>query len=65
MSATSEPEAEFAPVAAAIVLAAGGGTRMKSARSKLLHEIAGRPLVAHAINAAEELRSEHLVVVVG
>ncbi|SDS28611.1 bifunctional UDP-N-acetylglucosamine diphosphorylase/glucosamine-1-phosphate N-acetyltransferase GlmU [Microlunatus soli] len=65
MSTSSEPEAEFAPVAAVIVLAAGGGTRMKSAKSKLLHEIAGRPLVGHAINAAEQLRSEHLVVVVG
>ncbi|HEY9291842.1 MAG TPA: bifunctional UDP-N-acetylglucosamine diphosphorylase/glucosamine-1-phosphate N-acetyltransferase GlmU, partial [Microlunatus sp.] len=37
----------------------------KSKRSKLLHEIAGRPLVAHAINAAEMLQSQHLAVVVG
>lgn len=51
--------------AAVIVLAAGGGTRMKSQRSKLLHDLAGRPIIAHAIDAAEKLEAEHLVVVVG
>lgn len=51
--------------AAVIVLAAGSGTRMKSKRSKLLHELVGRPMIAHAINAAEMLESEHLAVVVG
>ncbi|QDP98984.1 bifunctional UDP-N-acetylglucosamine diphosphorylase/glucosamine-1-phosphate N-acetyltransferase GlmU [Microlunatus elymi] len=38
---------------------------MKSKRSKLLHEIAGRPLIAHAINAAEALHAQQLAVVVG
>jgi len=52
-------------IAAVIVLAAGGGKRMKSKRSKLLHEVAGRPLVDHAIRAAESLRPEHMAVVVG
>ncbi|MGK4582671.1 bifunctional UDP-N-acetylglucosamine diphosphorylase/glucosamine-1-phosphate N-acetyltransferase GlmU [Kitasatospora sp. HPMI-4] len=52
--------------AAVIVLAAGGGTRMKSKRlPKVLHEICGRTLVGHAVAAAQELTPEHLVVVVG
>ncbi|MBO0810985.1 MAG: bifunctional UDP-N-acetylglucosamine diphosphorylase/glucosamine-1-phosphate N-acetyltransferase GlmU [Microlunatus sp.] len=65
MTTSSEPDNTDTRVAAVIVLAAGGGTRMKSAKSKLLHELAGRPLVAHAINAAETLQAEHLVAVVG
>lgn len=51
--------------AAAVVLAAGEGRRMHSARPKVLHEIAGRPLLGHAVHAAAELAPEHLVVVVG
>ncbi|MEJ3653779.1 bifunctional UDP-N-acetylglucosamine diphosphorylase/glucosamine-1-phosphate N-acetyltransferase GlmU [Actinomycetes bacterium KLBMP 9759] len=51
--------------AAAIVLAAGAGTRMKSAVPKVLHEIGGRSLVAHAVHAVAALDPEHLVVVVG
>ncbi|WP_431680080.1 bifunctional UDP-N-acetylglucosamine diphosphorylase/glucosamine-1-phosphate N-acetyltransferase GlmU [Kitasatospora sp. KL5] len=52
--------------AAVVVLAAGGGTRMKSNRlPKVLHEICGRSLVGHAVAAAQELAPEHLVVVVG
>ncbi|GAA2270768.1 MULTISPECIES: bifunctional UDP-N-acetylglucosamine diphosphorylase/glucosamine-1-phosphate N-acetyltransferase GlmU [Kitasatospora] len=52
--------------AAVIVLAAGGGTRMKSKRlPKVLHEICGRTLVGHAVFAAQELSPEQLVVVVG
>ena len=52
-------------VAAVIVLAAGAGTRMKSSRSKLLHEVAGRSMLSHAIDAAEGVSPERLVVVVG
>jgi len=52
-------------VAAVIVLAAGGGTRMKSTKSKLRHEVAGRPMLSWAIGAARRLNPEHLVVVVG
>ena len=51
-------------LAAVIVLAAGEGTRMKSAVPKVLHPIAGRSLLEHAIRAAEQLDPEHLAVVV-
>ncbi|WP_441250588.1 bifunctional UDP-N-acetylglucosamine diphosphorylase/glucosamine-1-phosphate N-acetyltransferase GlmU [Kitasatospora sp. McL0602] len=52
--------------AAVIVLAAGGGTRMKSKRlPKVLHEVCGRSLVGHAVAAAQELTPQQLVVVVG
>lgn len=61
----STDRAEIDGVAAVIVLAAGGGTRMKSTKSKLLHEVAGRPMLSWAIGAARGLNPEHLVVVVG
>ncbi|GAA1245376.1 MULTISPECIES: bifunctional UDP-N-acetylglucosamine diphosphorylase/glucosamine-1-phosphate N-acetyltransferase GlmU [Streptomyces] len=51
--------------AAVVVLAAGEGTRMKSATPKVLHEISGRSLVGHVLAAARELSPENLVVVVG
>ncbi|MDT0319660.1 bifunctional UDP-N-acetylglucosamine diphosphorylase/glucosamine-1-phosphate N-acetyltransferase GlmU [Streptomyces millisiae] len=51
--------------AAIIVLAAGEGTRMKSATPKVLHEICGRPLVGHVVAACRELDPRELVVVVG
>ncbi|MFE5187517.1 bifunctional UDP-N-acetylglucosamine diphosphorylase/glucosamine-1-phosphate N-acetyltransferase GlmU [Streptomyces sp. NPDC056628] len=51
--------------AAVVVLAAGEGTRMKSATPKVLHELCGRSLVGHVLAASRELDPEHLVVVVG
>ncbi|MER5720292.1 bifunctional UDP-N-acetylglucosamine diphosphorylase/glucosamine-1-phosphate N-acetyltransferase GlmU [Streptomyces sp. NPDC002132] len=51
--------------AAVVVLAAGEGTRMKSATPKVLHEICGRSLVGHVLAASRELDPENLVVVVG
>ncbi|MCW2631410.1 MAG: glmU [Pseudonocardia sp.] len=50
---------------ALIVLAAGAGTRMRSATAKVLHEIAGRSLLSHAVHAAAGLKPRHLVVVTG
>ena len=50
--------------AAVIVLAAGEGTRMKSATPKVLHAIGGRSMLGHALAAARALDPEHLVVVV-
>ncbi|MFF7330813.1 bifunctional UDP-N-acetylglucosamine diphosphorylase/glucosamine-1-phosphate N-acetyltransferase GlmU [Streptomyces sp. NPDC090306] len=51
--------------AAVVVLAAGEGTRMKSATPKVLHQLCGRTLVGHVLAAAGELAPENLVVVVG
>ena len=50
--------------AAVVVLAAGEGTRMRSATPKVLHPIGGRSLLGHALVAASGLDPEHLVVVV-
>ncbi|MCB2066600.1 MAG: bifunctional UDP-N-acetylglucosamine diphosphorylase/glucosamine-1-phosphate N-acetyltransferase GlmU [Erythrobacter sp.] len=50
---------------AAIILAAGKGTRMNSARHKVLHEIAGRPMIEHLLASVMELGPEKLVTVVG
>ena len=50
---------------AAIILAAGEGTRMKSAIPKVLHEIAGRPMIRHLIEALRPLEPAATVVVLG
>jgi bifunctional UDP-N-acetylglucosamine pyrophosphorylase/glucosamine-1-phosphate N-acetyltransferase len=49
----------------AIVLAAGAGTRMKSARAKVLHEIAGRSMIEHALVAVAGAGVHTTVAVVG
>jgi bifunctional UDP-N-acetylglucosamine pyrophosphorylase/glucosamine-1-phosphate N-acetyltransferase len=49
---------------AIIVLAAGQGTRMKSATPKLLHPLAGSPIVAHVLRTAKALDAAHVVAVV-
>jgi bifunctional UDP-N-acetylglucosamine pyrophosphorylase/glucosamine-1-phosphate N-acetyltransferase len=56
---------EQRPPLAVVVLAAGHGTRMKSRRAKVLHEIAGRPMLAYPIALAESLAPDRLVVVIG
>jgi bifunctional UDP-N-acetylglucosamine pyrophosphorylase/glucosamine-1-phosphate N-acetyltransferase len=48
-----------------MILAAGLGTRMKSKRAKVLHQLAGLPLVAHVLRAALELAPEAVFTVVG
>jgi bifunctional UDP-N-acetylglucosamine pyrophosphorylase / glucosamine-1-phosphate N-acetyltransferase len=47
------------------VLAAGLGTRMQSARAKVLHELAGRPLIAYPLTALRRIGVDPIVVVVG
>jgi bifunctional UDP-N-acetylglucosamine pyrophosphorylase/glucosamine-1-phosphate N-acetyltransferase len=50
---------------AAIVLAAGLGTRMRSARAKVLHQLGGLPLLRYPLAALGSLEPERIVVVVG
>jgi bifunctional UDP-N-acetylglucosamine pyrophosphorylase / glucosamine-1-phosphate N-acetyltransferase len=49
---------------AVVVLAAGQGTRMKSQTPKVLHRLAGLPLIAHVLRTAESLDPAHVVAVV-
>ncbi len=49
----------------AIILAAGQGTRMKSSTPKVLHEIAGRPLVLWVLDALADVDPDEITVVVG
>ncbi|RYG26839.1 bifunctional UDP-N-acetylglucosamine diphosphorylase/glucosamine-1-phosphate N-acetyltransferase GlmU [bacterium] len=53
------------PTNAAIVLAAGKGTRMKSDLPKVLHPVCGLPMVAHVVRALRGAGVERIVVVVG
>ena len=63
---TTAPGSPAAPrPIAVLILAAGKGTRMKSRRSKVLHEIAGRPMLGYPVAMAEALSPAKLVVVVG
>lgn len=48
-----------------IILAAGQGTRMKSALPKVLHQVAGKPMLQHVIDACESLQSSQVAVVYG
>ena len=50
---------------AVLILAAGKGTRMRSDLPKVLHPLAGRPLLAHVLHTVRALRAAHVVVVVG
>ncbi|REC55782.1 bifunctional UDP-N-acetylglucosamine diphosphorylase/glucosamine-1-phosphate N-acetyltransferase GlmU [Rhodosalinus sediminis] len=50
---------------ALVILAAGMGTRMRSDRPKVLHEVGGAPLIAHALRAGLALAPERVVVVTG
>jgi len=48
-----------------VVLAAGQGTRIKSARPKVLHRVAGTPMIAHVLEGARALKPHSVTVVVG
>lgn len=48
-----------------LVMAAGLGTRMKSKRAKVLHELGGRPLIAHVVRTAQSLEPKTILVIVG
>ena len=48
-----------------VILAAGKGTRMRSAKAKVLHEIAGQPMLGHVLEVAQQLNPRNIAVVVG
>jgi bifunctional UDP-N-acetylglucosamine pyrophosphorylase/glucosamine-1-phosphate N-acetyltransferase len=48
-----------------LVLAAGQGKRMRSSKIKLLHEVAGRPMIVHVLEAARGLRPDRVITVIG
>jgi len=50
---------------AIVILAAGKGTRMKSSKPKVMHTLAGKPLLQHVIDTAKTLNPSELVVVCG
>ena len=50
---------------AAVILAAGQGKRMRSSRPKVLHTLAGRPMVRHVVDALRGAGFERPIVVVG
>ena len=53
------------PDIAIVILAAGKGTRLKSALAKVLHRAGGRPLVEHVVRACQPLKPREIVAVVG
>src|SRR4051795_5126464 len=50
---------------AVVVLAAGGGTRMKSKTMKVLHPLAGRSMIGHVLSAVQAVDPHRVVAVVG
>jgi bifunctional UDP-N-acetylglucosamine pyrophosphorylase / glucosamine-1-phosphate N-acetyltransferase len=49
----------------AIVLAAGKGTRMKSSKNKVMHEVLGKPMIGHVVSRLGKLKVDNIVVVIG
>lgn len=49
----------------ALILAAGAGTRMKSQKPKVLHEICGKPMLQHVVDTVHKLKVDQIVVVIG
>ena len=49
----------------AVILAAGAGTRMKSRKSKVLHEIMNKPMIEYIVEAAKEAGTQKNIIIVG
>ncbi|MGC1423402.1 MAG: bifunctional UDP-N-acetylglucosamine diphosphorylase/glucosamine-1-phosphate N-acetyltransferase GlmU [Terracidiphilus sp.] len=66
MSEGSSKAAQSAPKLAVVIMAAGKGTRLKSRRPKVLHEVGGKPLLSHVIATAGRLaENEDIFAIVG
>lgn len=63
-SHSTDPTHEAGPVDV-VIMAAGKGTRMKSRLPKVLHRLAGRPLLGHVIDTAHRLGARRVVVITG
>ena len=50
---------------AVIILAAGMGTRMKSDKAKVLHEITDQPMITYVVEAARKVAGANVIVVIG
>ena len=50
---------------AAIILAAGKGTRMKSDKPKVIYELAGKPMINRVVETANKINSDLITIVVG
>ena len=48
-----------------VIMAAGKGTRMKSSRPKVLHKLAGRPLLQHVVQTTAQLQANRVIVITG
>src|SRR5262245_29029677 len=64
-SAVSDQHTPGDPLVLGIILAAGRSTRMKTERPKVMHEVCGRPMLAHVVDACREAGIRKLCVVVG
>ena len=60
----SQPNASSLPIDV-VIMAAGKGTRMKSALPKVLHKLAGRPLLRHVIDTASVIGARSITVITG
>ena len=61
----TSPPSSAVPSFAVVVLAAGQGTRMRSDTHKVLHPIAGKPMLLHLLDTVQAMGAERVVVVVG
>ena len=61
----SLPPSATTPPVDVVIMAAGRGVRMKSKLPKVLHKLAGRPLVQHVADTATALSARHVVIVTG
>lgn len=48
-----------------VILAAGKGTRMKSEKAKVLHEVDGKPMILHVVQSASQVAGDNIIIVVG